>query len=393
MNKKYLKYQIKQHLPLIIISLVAFCSISMIVGLSFPWYRTLYKTADGTAYYPGSNNLAMIGFPSVVALLLATFIPLSTYHYRLKASSADMYLQTPFKPKRFRYQRILFTLCLTLALTTFMYWFASGIYALNCLRPLPTPSTENIIYEPAYINYGYVALGWLYLLAGVTGQFFISSFAISLGRNVVYALIGLALFEFVFAVIPGNLYNFFTSFTPSKALTYDTALFSAAINLGFTPIVPGYLIFALFYPRIIGYENAIGNLEFLITGQVLFFAGAIAAGVYSFLAPEPSGEHAGKLGFHPRWFVPAYHIATAIGGLNTYGNPLGISGSFGVNIIAPFILSLVLWGLRYYLVLALVKGTFKFKKNDWIWFASVMGFVVICSIVAFAISTTIGRAA
>ena len=387
MNKKYLKFQLKQHLSLIIIFLVVTCSIALIAGLSIPGYRTaIYNSETGT-YYRATGNVAMIGFPSVCALLLATLVPISTYHYRLKANEADLYLQVPFKPKRFRWQRILFTLVLTLALTTILFWFATGVYALNCLKPLPQYSHEPeatawLETMPAYIDYGYVALSYLYLIAAVSAQFFLSSFAISLGKNVVYALIGLALFETTFYTIPTTVIAYTANFVEINS--GDALLSMLYTNASIT--APGSMIFAILYPLCLGSSPFTASMGYFVAGQVLYFVTAIGAGLYCFLSPEPSGEHAGKLGFHPKWFLYVYHICTGLNGLASFASPVGTFGVISGTLVSTFALTFIMWLFRYYLLLALCKATFRFKKGDWIWFGSVSGAALIAGIVTLIVS-------
>ncbi|MCR5491922.1 MAG: hypothetical protein K6F32_07335 [Bacilli bacterium] len=386
MNKKYFIHEIKSHLTLVIIFLVVTCSIAAIAGFSVPYYNTVHHNAyqgQDMAYQLGTVP-AMIGFSSVCALLLATFMPLSTFHYRLKANEADLYLQTPFKPNRFRWQRILFGLGLVLALTTVLFWFEILVFSLSSLRPLPESyyldgSGSWVEYTRASLNYGYIALAFVYILFGAAAQYFISSFAVAAGKNVVYSLIGLALFQGLLGSFPAAIFGYITNFIPD-ANYFDYTYPSLCLNLSM--VNPGVMIFTIFYPLIQGRQIFSGDWypSVLIIGQVLYFvlAGGLAA--YLFLAKEPSGEHAGKLGFHPRWFLPLYHIGNAITGLTSVSGLSVIGSVFTGAILSSLILGLVLWGFRYYLILALCKASFKFKKSDWIWFASVMAFVLLTTI-------------
>ncbi len=387
MNKKrYIKWQIKELLPLYIISAIILVAIFWLTISTMDFWPFYYKNPNTGIY----EKLGNAPWPPLFALfvpslILSFVLPYFAFSHQRKHIHADFYYQLPFKKNELRRTNLLISLVILLATITIIYWF--GILFIGIRQIIANNTIEYLLNEHYYYNYVYFIPYYFILIIGIAFNYFISSFFVSLGTkyldSVLYEIFGQLFFAFIVEVF---LYLIFagTKFTSDHWSLYALA-YTPSISWLEVGRVTG--LFCLWIAKINYVLDAGSIATRIVSSSAYLIFGAFMTWYMLFKKKDPSGEHAGKgVPTSPISYVIPHVFALFLGLVNscTYGILAGV----GVNgqtmawmAVVQVILYLIMWGVAYYFFLVIANGTFRFKKKNWIACACVAGVVIINAIV------------
>ena len=388
MLKKYVKYQIKKWMPLLAVGVLFMGFIYWLTMAVIP--TSVIDTRDGTAPHTMSSSgfLAL----AIPALIVATVLPLFIFHYRTSKKAVDTYYQAAFRPRDFKRARFLIGMgMLAIAVTAV---FLVG-FALFALRYATTPESYTGPYN--YTNYrveyhfAYVPLLFLLVLLAVLAQYSISSFLVSLG-DYIFDQLCLLYFGNVFlgliVVAPYFLiYVHMSAAMKTFAPTYEPFLY------GFSPIGGMILPIQIDSALICNYYASRSTASFIgwptaIATYLMFVAFAGGVLVYNLLSKDPSGEYASLRGARNKPIALLPHgVALLVGIIVSAATFLSVravrtqEATFSSLVFVGLFFGYLMFGLMYFLVVALWRLRIKPTKFDLICYLSVYGFTLLLMII------------
>lgn len=392
MNKKsYIKWQIKELLPMYIISFIILATIFWLTVSTSSLMPTHYVDGDGGHHsYISASTWPPLFAILIPALLVSLFLPFFSFSYQRKRTHADFYYQLPFKKNELRRTNLLISYTVLAIAITIIYWI--GVLFIFIKQFQTNSNNEYFIAHPYYYNYLFFLPYYFALLVGISLKYFISSFFISLGtRNgdtllyLVFGQLSLAFFveSILFLAWAGTKFNGSDSLWMLDALSYTpspswletirlTIIFAQLTTTGEVGLSAGDMV-----------TRIVSSVAYLLLGCFLTW-------YILFKKKDPSGEDAGK-GLPTTPLAMAIpHIFALMTGLYTSCG-YGIYGALGISMFWTFfpsmLMSLIMWGVAYYFFIVVANATFHFKKINWIIFSSVTGVVVILGIVYLIIFT------
>ncbi len=386
MNKKqYIKWQIKEMLPMYIISFIILGAIFWLTISTSELMPTKFKNYETGDYY---ISLSVLSWPPlfailIPALLLSFFLPYSSFIYQRKRIYSDFYYQLPFKKNELRRTNLLISYTILTIAITIIYWI--GILYIFIRQIQLNATDEYFVANNFYYNYVYFIPYYFVLLLGTSLNYFISSFFISLGTksldSLLYLIFGQLILAFMvetflILILVGAKNSDSTeallnavSYTPSPSWLENvrsTMIFCDLAMRGSVSLEKGDII-----------TRIVSSSAYLLLGGFLTW-------YMLFKKKDPSGEDAGK-------GVPTTPISKAIPHAFALMSGLYISCSFGLYgssgignfwlYLPMMLMEMIMWGVAYYFYMVMANGGFHFKKKNWIAFASVTSIVVILGFV------------
>lgn len=188
MTKKYIRYLLKEWLPIIIVGFFLLMTPSLIGSLttSVQGYYYEESVATNSTMLPMLSEL--ITSSTTFAALFAFFIE----SYRFKKRNADCFYSLPFKPGQLRRIRTFLALGILLALFTLSFWLPTGIYYIRYNTTDIAFNPESHIMKQVLIDPLWLFGGYLVTLVYLSCSLFLSSFLVRLGNSVLSSAILLA---------------------------------------------------------------------------------------------------------------------------------------------------------------------------------------------------------
>lgn len=382
---KYIRYQIKQYLPIIGVVLAIFI-ITFIIDIYFS------SNPFGTYYYSLSKNHINYENPliatSIASLFIPTFIPLFIFSYKYSIKKADTYMQLPFNTNKLRITNYL--LGFMIILVPFV-----SIFLLSTLITLLIQASNNPYYltdfsypnttisKEFYYNYGYILITFIILIFIMFFEYSMSCIAAYSANNTSDGFIYICLF-FVFRflilyAIPQYFFN----------ITNTNYGFNV-VNWNITNVPVIGLLFK-FFNKCIAYGsydqnffisiNHLGeeyvnfdNIGLVFSSCMIALFGIISA-LYMIFIKDKNKENYGRKRNESIFDYLLPHLTMLLICLAIYGTTINVTTAICL-IIAYFIF--------YYCLLASLNKSFKIKKYDLIAggpisFVSLVIFIVSCA--------------
>ena len=362
MNKKYIRWQIKNWLPMFFIILFFLGIIFILTMMNIPFGRGANNKEDLSA--------GLLSF-SIPLFIVSLILPLAVYSDQVRENQADAFNQTPFKGNGLRKIRIFLALIIFLIAATLVFWFAILVFSI---RQMTAVSSETVTY--VRYNYQYYLCAYLFLIVEAALSYFTSCFFVSLGNTVINQVILLIGGEVILGFFLQFIIMYIGSFAKLPADFKDMSYYSFYLDCNF--LSP--LLLAQSYFDSLITTGAVSVLEstkftYLITSMVIFNVAGIASLVYLLLVRDPSGEYSGKAGPRNKFIPYIIHLSFFFG-INLFVSQLlfFITSVFGFT---QFLVSFLMSGLGYYLVLALFYKTFRISKKEWTTMLVVLGLCLI----------------
>ncbi len=392
--KKYVRYQYKSWIPMLVAAAAIVVSITLIIGLNAsPLVSMTWNTETGGdvvpegvyAYMWNRSMASMIAPMLIPSLILATVLPFFAFGHRYGKTRADCYLCLPSKDGQITRVRVLMLGAFLLVLYLGAYLFGIGaaiIHQLIVIASAKASASYNasIILTTVMGDVGWYFLAWPLGAIVVVIFYAMNCFFVSQGSNVIQGIIALA---------AGNV--LLSGFVPCLlflvARFNDNASWIDVLGLkGFAFLNAGiHVPFNFFVGVLSGLETRDEYLAYqymqswqLWVGISIFVLAGAGAIVYLLLSKEPGGECAGASGPRNTFAVILPHAAFGVGltALSTLFSVL----NGGMNLSSPSslglagILFLTVYAQAlggYYALLSLYNHSFKLDKSNWISFASV----------------------
>ena len=387
MNKKFVKFQLKQWLPLSIILLVFLSSVflSTCMGSNIYAYASNGVGGDGVMIYsyPETNILAIF----IPSMLLTFIMPCFVYHFRYRKESADFYRQSPMKEGVIRRHKVIIGLLILLAVVTITFYLGFLLMLLRFATASATkPASSNALVYNLY--FAYYPLFWLFLLLSVSAQYFVNCFLMGLAGTLI---------DGILLMLVGQIFlNGFLTF-PLLLQLETMALSNNPIPIGFANfvgIVPGFGVLEpvlagerLFNPLIQKGELAWNGDSVSTTFNYIFlFLYFVLGGVASFFClkgKDPSGEYFGKPG--PRNYLgslPIYLAGFASAFLMPMVSELSTFSFLGLSFLMIFFFSM--WAIGFYVILIIFHRSFWVGKEAFLHYIITVG-AALTMMVGFAI--------
>lgn len=378
MNKKaFIKWQIKELLPIYIISFVLLAVIfwfsilgSNLIPNKYPIYGPS-GTIEGYNfyYYNAFPPLFAIGVP---VILLSFVLPFGVFSYQTSHIRSDFFYQVPLKEKELRRMRLLLNLIIAAIIITIIYWI--GVLFIYAKQASMNAQDDYFRDRPYFYNYIYFLPYYFILIVSFACNYFISSYFISLGTRVVDSVFYLIFGQFILALTIISFLLVMVWFSKGNETISTLATYMPSPSF-IEPLRLTYTFSSLLMKRF-----SIDSLEtgVRIASSVSFLALGSFLGWYMlFQKKDPSGEYAGR-GTPSSLYISLYpHVFSFVNGLSlTY-----IIGtmSLGVAIISPIFF--ILWEATYYFSIVLTNGGFRFNPKNWFGFGGVSLAILVLTIV------------
>lgn len=357
MNKRFIKWQLKEWMPLLCAILIIFFFTMVVPGLIISTYREVWVDDVWT----WSMNTPSLSRFVIAPMLFAFILPLFVLDYRFNKRKADIYYQLPLKEKELKNTRIV--LALVALLVLFTITFFAGMLSTMAHQTSERnwiinayPGTQLGLY-----NYGYFALFYLCLLFIISGEYFVSLFFANLGNNSNSAVMNAICGNTILFLLISSVFMFVRScfISPENHFpdSLDTLLqFTFCLNLH-----PVSLAIHTTYSFTCAIKS--GQFEMLVSAAyyipfiILDVLVIILATVYMFHAKDPSGEYSGSFLARKEWMNYIIHITAFI--LSCFNI---ITVNFGIWI---FIYATI-YVVFEYLIICSSRKSFHLKKLDYI---------------------------
>lgn len=381
---KYIRYQIKQYLPIIGVILAIFI-ITFIVDIY------LSSNPFGTYFYSKSNNSINYENPllatSIASLFIPTFIPLFIFSYKYSIKKADTYMQLPFNQNKLRITNYILGFMIILVPFISIFLLSTFITLLIQAGNNPYVITDfsypnTVVYKEFYYNYGYIFITLIVLIFIMFFEYSMSCIAAYCANNTIDGFIYICLF-FVFRLL--ILYAIPQYFFKITNVNYHYNV----INWNITNIPVMGLLFKFFNSCIAygGYDqnffisvNYYGgeyinydNIGLVFSSCTIALLGIISA-LYMILIKDKNKENYGRKRNESIIDYLLPHLSMLLICFAIYGTTIDVTTAICL-IIAYFIF--------YYCLLASLNKSFKIKKYDLICggvvsFISLLIFIVFC---------------
>ncbi len=362
MNKRFIKWQIREWIPPFFILFVVFGLFTLIGYAQTRMYYHI-DTIEGI----GKIEVPTVGIINVPCMLFSTIAPLIVYDYRHKKTASDTFYQLPLKKNEFRNTRMILALLLQIIVITFFYLVMvlmvifkqmSAYKILQEKEVVETivNNTKLIYYLPYYFA----------LILATSANYFCYCFIVNLANRKTTAVLYVLMFYFVT--------SFFLSFF-FKFRRFGGDIFDFTHILTFTPSPHGLgnSIYYFFDPLLNG--NGLANLSSDYGIHVIITLSlALVFGIFSFFfvffCKDPSGEQVGSLCERYKWtfLIPHLFFFTA---------SCGVSSFTGYDFFVLKLLLFCLFAVIYYLTLCLIRKQFRIRIVDIILIACITLFGLI----------------
>jgi hypothetical protein len=359
MNKKLIKWQFLDWMPLILIMCIVYAVVLL------PTYLTYNPTRYSVASETGMVSVWTAGAPAVtyfhtLSFIFACIAPIFVYRYRFNKRKVDTFYQLPLKEKEFRNTRIILALLIQIAILTIFYWicvlilFSKQIPAIESMRTMyPNADQTGLI----AFNYIYYVPYYFMLIAVTAGTYFISCFATYLSNNLItcvfYILVAWFLLGFtcyggyiIVAKLSGGSHNYITYMSLTYS-PYPVGLGNGLYGLFMNWIDPKHYL-------AINDNGQVARIIVSLSESVVF---GITSAIYCLLVREPSGENAGSNDGVYKWTCFTPHAAFFIIGLL-------LVRFTSITELASVLITIPLFIIIYYLALVLLRKIFKINKVD-----------------------------
>ncbi|MBO4541007.1 MAG: hypothetical protein J5736_03435 [Bacilli bacterium] len=376
MNKKFIKWQLGQWLPLIIVFGVFLAAVFLSTCLNSQIYAYAAES-NGVRYiveYPETNIASII----VPALLLTFIMPCFVFHFRYRRESADFFRQAPVKEAEIRRYKMVLGLLIILALVTVVFWLGFLLMILRfALAPQMPRSIGSLFFSYYYYDsysqvaynlyFGYYPLVWLLLLVFIVVQYSINCFLMSMTGTlldgILFLLVGQIFLIGVFSfpiLLATEIVSMATN--DSGVVAVFTGLLRIFPNVGI--VEPILFLESLFESLIqrnvvtILSENAGINVA-LFLSLALYLGLGGACGFFVWKGKDPSGEYFGKNGPRHRYSaLPIFLAGAASAILLPIVSSVSAFGTW-VGIVFFVTFFYTLWALGYFVILVIYNRSFR----------------------------------
>ncbi len=375
MNKKaFIKWQIKELLPIYVICFVLICSIYWLSILGTNLCPKYSLNASTGIYEKYGFYFPPIYGILIPALLASTAIPFSAFSYQTSRIRADFFYQIPLKEKELRRIRLLTSLIILLIIITIAYMF--GVLFMFTKQLSTNSSDEYLKTHNYYYNYWYVLLYYPILIILISLHYFTCSYFLSLGTRVIDSILYLILGE-------GTLTLTFEAFIIMAYLYSKADCLSDLVTSFLSPsFVESY--FVTYCLGVLMMKNEIDMSGIWIVSRIIsslgfFLLGGLCSYLMLFKKKDPSGEYAGK-GLPTNLYTSLYpHAFMLVAGL--YCSVLSATFIRVNNIFfVEGVMSFLMWATAYYFSIVGTNRGFHFEKRNWLIFGSVVAFILIMTV-------------
>lgn len=397
MNKKYIKWQLKQWVPLTIVTFFI-----MIIPF-FIIYLASFSSITNSLFMISTDYFGDISYPimtpwlmiSIPACVMTIVIPIFVCQYRYKRKSADLFLQAPFQTGGMLRNRSLLGLGILDVDFTLAYWIA---YIMVYIKQAVLNGNESYLrmynleeyiknYGGYYYNFGAVAACFLVGLILLSLAYYVNVYIASLGTNQLSGtlflllsatVLSLGFFPYTYylysvkAIEENSVVSLLSSWSAVNFVTSPFVWFRSAICTGT-------------YSSLISDLGTVQIVMFYVNNAIFLVLGIVAA-VFINKGLKESGEEMGKpvsTKLFPRLIIHIFFFTIAV--MNAV---LSSSISFlftGVSTIG----SIISFSLYSYLGCALITKRFKLTKLDWILWGSNIGVLTILSVASLIVQSNV----
>ncbi len=378
-KKKFIWQQIKEMLPVYIITIILLAAIFWLTSMNSRLAPSYYSNYDGAYYVSYSTAWPPLFAILIPSLLASMALPFICFIYQRKRVRADFFYQLPFKKKEYRRYVLLINLVILLVAITIIYWI--GVLIMFCQQIHMNSIDEYLKMSPFYYNYLIFIAYYFYLIICIGLNFFISAFFISLGTrtidSILYLIFGQLFIAFIFMTLVFAIWGF-NRWIVETSNEWIVSLISYTASPSWLEIVRGTIHTCIYMAK--GEFNIeTGELVTRIVSICLYLLlGGLATWYMLFIKKDPSGEYAGK-GVPTNTFTASFPHAFAFM-LGIYVASIGAITNYGLLSIPSISMSFIMWGIAYYFYIVLTNGGFHFNKKHWIAFGSVAGFTLMLSV-------------
>lgn len=376
MNKKaYIKWQLKELLPAYIIGFVLIASAFWITITSSSLMPNVYRDTDTEAISRINLSTAYPPLYSILApaMIFATVLPFACFKYQTNHKASDFFYQIPLKKNELRRINLIINLVILLATITVIYWLGVVIMAIK--QGVSNGSMDPYFLEhPYFYNYGYLALFYVVMIAGLSIHYFISSFFISLGTKTIDSIFYLVFGHGVMIGAVETIFLLIAFF--SNGWETGSRLTSTYTSISFVETYIDTNYFACFamgttFDTYVGFNEAR-----TVCGILYALLGGFVAWYLLFKKKDPSGEFVGK-GVPTNKFTFLFpHVFAAM---------IGILISMASRVLLAYVpllaMYIVFWAIAYYFCVVFVNGGFHFGKKNWTYYISIVAAVVLLTII------------
>lgn len=397
MNKKYLKWQLKQWIPLTIVTffimIIPFFITYLASFSSFSSAMFMITTNyQGDIVYPITTPWLFISIPAGVMSLV---IPVFVCQYRYKRKSADLFLQAPFQTGGMLRNRSLLGLAILDVDFTAAYWVAYiMVYVKQAVLNgnasyLRYYNLEEYIKNNGayYYNFGAVAACFFVGLILLSLIYYVNVYIASLGTNQLSGILFLLLASCVLTMgfFPYSYYLCSVDAISSENIIFPIASWSA-VNFVSSPFVWfREAICTGTYSLLISTLSTTQIVMFFVN-NVIFIALGVVAAVFVNKGLKESGEEMGQpvsTMLFPRLIIHIFFFTIAVLDAVSFGS---LSFVFtGVTTVGA-ILSFALYS---YLGIALITKRFKLTKLDWILWGVNIAVLTILSVASLIVQANL----
>lgn len=381
---KYIKYQIKQWLPILaVIFSIFFVTLIVDIYFSNNLFGPYYNENDYISY---KNPL----FSTMIAgLLLAIFIPIFSFSYKYSIKKADTYMQLPFNTNKLRITSYLFGYLAIIL--PFIIMSLIGVSIISITQAFKNPYVvPHYFYGGGgshiieyYYNYGYLFLTLFLVILLIFFEYSLSSIAAYRANNTLDSFLYI-IFFFIFRLlilyaIPAYFLYHMDIYVYYNVIDWNTSVFSEIF------------LIAIILNQLVAYGNYKGNIFTnissntanlenigLIVSVILIGIFGILASLYLIFTKDKYKENYGRKRNNTLFDFLLPHLTLLLICFSVYASRIDMTSSVCI-IIAFFIF--------YYCILAGLNKSFKIKKLDLIYGGSVglislSIFIAHCSLIA-----------
>ncbi len=352
MNKRLIKWQIREWLPEFFILFVVF---GLFVIIGFSDMNNYRYTNGGVAHI----TVPTVGIINIPAIVFSTIAPLVVYDYRYKKTAADTFYQLPLKKNEFRNTRILIGLIMQILVLTFFYIVMVLMVIFKqkaAYNSLAEKDLYNLIINKTQLIY---YLPYYFVLIGTTCiNYFSYCFIANLANRRTISILYILMFYFITSL-------FLPSFFTYRHFSEEVTSYTSSFALTPSPHGLGNVIYNFFQPLLNGEEYTLQgyNIIHMIVILSLSFIFAAMSFFITFILKDPSGEEVGSLKERYRWTFLIPHVFFFTGSCV-------MSNTFYTGFDVMKLLFYCLFAVACYLTLCLMRKKFKITIVDIILIAS-----------------------
>lgn len=359
MNKRLIKWQIKEWIPQFFILFVVF-SLFIFIGYSQSYLYYFADTTDGI----GKIEVPTVGLINVPAMLFSTIAPLIVYDYRYRKNAADTFYQLPLKKNEFRNTRMILALLLQIIVITFFYLVMVLMVVFKQMAAYKSmQENENIQTIINNTKLIYYLPYYFVLILATCANYFCYCFVANLANRRATAVLYVLMTYFITSLFLTAFFNYHRFHDAEKIAYYAHEILFVPSPHGI-----GNSIYYIFDPLLNGKGlNTDGDLAFVrvfVTLSETLLAG-IGSFFFTFLCKDPSGEQVGSLNERYKWtfLIPHLFFFTVSNGVSS---STGYTGFFVMRLFTYCFFAVI-----YYLTLCLIRKKFTIRIVDIILIASI----------------------